>query len=183
MPAKPASSSYPKDIKKILETLKRIENKINECCPPSCIDFTKQKVGKLAFDLTEQKRVDNRPHEYKLTVGNYKLKLDYPVTDPPGLDVEPIPKSSNNENGIAIPQKLFVYIVPQCRKITVDIAKSTSGGTLMVQQQGQTLQELTLPAKETAHYVLNVDVGKKVDRLVFFTGHKEVYVKRICCYG
>lgn len=176
-----AGSSISIDIKNILKSLKRIENKIGECCP-SCIDFTTQMVGKLPFNLTTQK-VENNAHKYKLTLGNYKLQLDYPVTDPDGLDIEPISNSSN-ENGIAIPQKLFVDIKPACKRVTVDIAKSTPNlFSLMVFGNGKELQTLTPPVKDTEHYTLNVDIGRKVDRLYFGTGHKEVYVKKICCYN
>jgi hypothetical protein len=175
------NSTLSQDVKKIMLSLKRIEAKINECCP-SCIDFTTQKVGKLPFDLTGEK-VEKDPHKYKLSVGSYKLELDYPVTDPPGLDIEPT-SPTGNENGISIPQKLIIDIKPPSRRVAVEIAKSTPYIiTLTVLGNNKVLQELSAPEKEMQQYTFNVNIGRKVDRLMFATGHKEVQVKRICCYS
>src|SRR5215204_878017 len=105
MPEK-KQNSVSADLKKILQSLKRIEKKINECCP-SCIDFTPKKPKKISVS-----------EEYIEKLDGHELRFDAMAA---GIEIKPNPPSKGN--GLKIPLKLNIFISPPCKRVTVTISK------------------------------------------------------------
>jgi hypothetical protein len=148
------------DLKVILQSLKRIEKKINECCP-SCIDFTTKKPRKQTKQYVEK-------------LGSHELRFDAPrieiKSNPPGKG-----------NGLNIPGKLNIFISPPCRRVTVTISKFDAGGLAVMHPDiNNQLMTSETPTTELDNH--QFDFSGHIDRLHFHTASQKADVKKVCCY-
>ncbi|WP_337861704.1 hypothetical protein [Nitrososphaera sp.] len=145
-----------------MQKLDSIEKKIDECCAPSCLDFTAQQAASL-------------PNPYSAMVGTRRFVFS--TTNSAGLEVKPNPPSASN--GLRIPFDLAVEISPPCKKVTVEGSSYSTLKWEAFDSAGNVLvSNPPPPAPRNSSYVFEVagDVAR-----IEFKSQNEDDIKKICC--
>lgn len=164
--ARATIETVSRQVKEVLDRLKRLEAKIDECCGTWCIDFTTMPAGQFSPPTR--------------TVGGHQFTF----SPPPGgsLEVTPNPPSAPSaQNGLRIPNGLTIQIAPPCARVTVLISNFGSDLNLTASfGPGGALVTDTAPGVNTPAYTF--DVTGSIRLLRFDGGSNEADIKRICCH-